>query len=319
MVRVKYITAPQSIKGLDNIFGGWLVRIPFASAPDGEFTALVDTGTAAAAPAFIAALKAEGIKRIDLILISHIHVDHAGALAEVLEAFPGARALCHSGGIRHLVSPERLWESTQKVMSFLAEMYGRPSPVPEEKLTGFSPDSLSSLPKDTLPFEFPEIKAMAVPGHAPHSMFYSLGGYYFIGEAACCTFEWKNRTFFRPATPPRFELPIFLKSIDKLLALPDRPAFAGHNAQSCSSHRLLECSRAQLCRWLELLTPMTEPMPGESESMHLERLLDMLLEKDEELGPIGVWAQNAELDRFFHKNAIIGFVDYIRRSGAASA
>ena len=62
MTKVKYITVPQSIDGLDGIFGGWLVRMPCPEAPDKEFVVLVDVGTAAAAPDFLSALQKEGRK-----------------------------------------------------------------------------------------------------------------------------------------------------------------------------------------------------------------------------------------------------------------
>lgn len=313
MVKVKYIAVPQSIEGLENIFGGWLVRLPCPTAPTGEFVALVDVGTATAAPAFIAALKQEGVERIDLVLISHIHVDHAGALADVLAAYPTARAVCHSRGLAHLANPERLWESTRTVMSVLADMYGRPKPVPPERLVGLSPDEFSTLPPEILPFGFPEIGVMAVPGHSPHSMFYSLGDYYFIGEAASCTFEFQNQVFFRAATPARFELPVFVRSINKLLTLPERPAFAGHSPRPYPSHWLLTRSREQLYRWLDLLAPVALPEPGENQEVHLEHLLELIIREDPDFGPIGVWAA-PKWDRFFHKNSIFGFVDYLRRA-----
>lgn len=313
MNKVKYIAVPQNIDGLDGIFGGWLVRIKCPEAPHGEFVVLVDVGTAAAAGDFVNALQKEGISHIDLILLSHIHVDHAGALADVLEAFPTAKAVCHAKGVRHLVNPERLWKSTKEVMTELAGMYGEPKPVPAEKLIGFSPEELSPLPAETLPFEFPQIEVMAVPGHAPHSLFFSLGGYYFIGEAACCTFEHNERVYFRAATPTRFEMPVFVKSIDKLLSLPQRPAFAGHSPNPYPSAWLLSRSREQLFRWHDLLLPHTCPNDGEDENTYLNRLLDIILKGDADVGPVGVWCVK-KWDAFFHQNSILGFIDYIRRT-----
>lgn len=315
MSKVKYITVPQNIPGLDGIFGGWLVRIKNPEAPHGEFVALVDVGTSAPAGDFVKALQMEGIKHIDLILLSHIHVDHAGALAEVLEAFPAAKAVCHEKGVRHLVNPERLWKSTKEVMTDLADMYGEPKPVPENKLIGFSSETLSPLPACTLPYEFPQLEVMAVPGHAPHSLFFSLGGYYFIGEAACCTFEHNERVYFRAATPTRFELPVFVKSIDKLLNLPQRPAFAGHSPNAYPSAWLLSRSREQLFRWHDLLRPNAWPKQNEDEATYLSRLLDIVLKGDADLGPLGVWCTE-KWDAFFHQNSILGFVDYIRRTEA---
>ena len=317
MTKVKYITVPQSIDGLDGIFGGWLVRMPCPEAPDKEFVVLVDVGTAAAAPDFLSALQKEGIGHIDLILLSHIHVDHAGALAEVLEAYPTAKAICHEKGLRHLVNPERLWESTKEVMTDLAEMYGKPKPVPADKLFGFGPEELAFLPPEVLDFDFPPIGVMSVQGHAPHSMFFSVGGYYFIGEAACCTFEHNDRVYLRTATPPRFEMPVFINSIDKLLSLPQRPAFAGHSAQAYPSSWLLSRSREQLQRWYDLLRPYAWPNKEEAEEAYLKRLLNVILKGDPDVGPVGVWCTE-KWDSFYHENSILGFIDYIRREEQAA-
>ena len=311
MVSVKYITCPQTISELDHIFGGWLLRMPWPAAPNGEFVALVDVGNATPSALFVKELQKE-VEHIDLVLLSHIHVDHAGALADVLQAFPMAKAVCHAKGVKHLVDPSRLWQSTKEVMAELADMYGEPKPIPEDKLIAFSPEELSPLPADTLPYPMPALEVMAVPGHAPHSLFFSLGGYYFIGEAASCTFEHSGTVYFRPTTPPRFEMPIFLKSINKMLNLPQRPAFAGHSNEPYPSQWLLRRSREQLIRWHSLLLPLVEPLPNETEEAHIERMLLAVQNGDADLGPLGIWAPK-KWDIFFHKNSIRGFKGYLER------
>lgn len=313
MPNIKYITIPQSIAGLDTVFGGWLVRIKCPEAPYGEFVTLIDVGTATVAQDFITTLRKEGINHIDLILLSHIHGDHAGALADVLEAFPTAKAVCHTKGTRHLIDPSRLWESTKEVMRDLADMYGEPKPVPEERLIPFSPGELSPLPTNILPYSFPEIQVMTVPGHASHSLFFSVGGYYFIGEAACCTFEYDQQVYFRATTPIRFEMPMFLNSIDKLMLLPERPAFAGHSGIAYPSKWLLLKSREQLLRWHDLLASQAYPKEGEDEEAFLEHLVDTILKDDADTGPLGIWCTK-KWERFFYKNSVSGFLDYIRRN-----
>ena len=308
---VKYITVPQTIEGFEHIFGGWLLRMPWPEAPNGEFVALVDVGNATPSAMFVKALQKE-VKHIDLVLLSHIHVDHAGALADVLEAFPMAKAVCHAKGAKHLIDPSRLWQSTKEVMTKLADMYGEPKAVPEEKLISFSPDELSPLPDNTLPYAMPSVEVMAVPGHAPHSLFFSVGGYYFIGEAASCTFEHNGTVYFRATTPPRFEMPVFLKSINKMLNLPQRPAFAGHSKEAYPSQWLLRRSREQLIRWHSLLLPLVDPLPNETEEAQLDRMLLAIKNGDADLGPLGVWIQK-DWDIFFHKNSIRGFKDYLER------
>lgn len=315
MLSVKYITVPQTVAGLDHIFGGWLLRLPHAPAPNGEFVALVDTGTGTVANEFVEALKNEGINHIDVVLLSHIHLDHSGGLPAVLRAFPSAKVVCHANAVKHLVNPTRLWLSTKEVMRELADMYGEPEPIAPEKIIGFSPDELAPLPAEAFNYPLPLLEVMATPGHAPHSLFFSLGGYYFVGEAACCTFEQAGRVYLRPTTPPRLELPIFLNSQKKILALPERPAFAGHSNAPYPSHWLLQQAQDQLLRWQEILTPLLKPLPQEDDEAHIERMLAALREKDPAMGPRGVWSAE-KWDIFFEKHSVRGFKDFLERSQA---
>lgn len=315
MLSVKYITVPQHVAGLDHIFGGWLLRLPHAPAPGGEFVALIDTGTGTVANEFVTALQNEGISHIDLVLLSHIHLDHCGGLNAVLKAFPTAKAVCHASAVRHLVNPGRLWSSTKEVMRELADMYGEPEPVAPEKIIAFSPEELSPLPAEGFDYPLPLIEVMSTPGHAPHSLLFAVGGYYFVGEAACCTFEHEGRVYLRPTTPPRLELPVFINSQQKILALPERPAFAGHSSAAYPSRWLVQQAQDQLLRWQEILSPLLKPLPQEDDENQIERMLRALREKDPAMGPRGIWACE-KWDIFFEKHSVRGFKDFLERNQA---
>ena len=91
---------------------------------------IVDAGPSATAPQLLAALEDLDIRHLDYILITHIHIDHAGAVAELSRAYPDAAIVCHPAGIPHLEDPVRLWEGSVKTLGDVGKAYGPLQPVP---------------------------------------------------------------------------------------------------------------------------------------------------------------------------------------------
>lgn len=206
-------------------------------------TFIVDPGPGNTAPHLIARLQELGVDRLDLILLTHIHLDHGGAAGQLLDAFPDARIVCHRKAQQHLISPDRLWQGSQQVLGDMAERYGQPLPVAEAALA--SDQDAAALGVDLI----------ETPGHAPHHVCFLHHGTLFVGEAAG-TFQALagGRWYLRPATPPRFKLGVALASLDRLLALdpvPERLAFAHHGLLEGRVTELLRRSREQLQRWVD--------------------------------------------------------------------
>jgi len=116
-----------SLEGFRRFISSWLYRGP-------AFTLLVDPGPLSTIPHLVGELRRLGVGRLDAILLTHIHIDHAGGAGALLREFPEARVICHPEGIRHLIAPEKLWEGSRKVLGKLAEAYGEIVPVPAEKI-----------------------------------------------------------------------------------------------------------------------------------------------------------------------------------------
>jgi glyoxylase-like metal-dependent hydrolase (beta-lactamase superfamily II) len=285
----RLIEIRQDTPGFNPFFGSWVCR--------DDLNLLVDVGPANSADRLIQSLSLLHLIRIDYILITHIHLDHAGALARLLEEYPMARAVCHADAIRHLVNPERLWAGSLKILGDVARAYGPPSPVPREKLIPHTGVNLK------------ELKVIETPGHAIHHLTYSYQERLYAGEAAGNYLNLDGLDYLRPATPPRFFLDVFLKSLDVLSALKDQPIRYAHFGKARSSHAMLSRFRDQLLHWEEIIGESVRQ--GGSSEATIKRSIDLLLENDPNLAAFHSMNSDVQArERMFMYNSIKGFIGF---------
>ncbi len=292
--RLYLITLQPRIDGFDNFLGIWLYT--------GPPRVLVDTGPSATAPQLLDALARIGARRIDYILLTHIHIDHAGGLGEITAAFPEARVIVHSRGIPHLVDPTRLWAGSLKTLGTTAERYGSITAVAEERLAAAED------------LNHPVIEGILTPGHAPHHVSYRLDDLLFAGEAGgVCLAVATGKDFMRPATPPRFRPETALRSIDALLALgPGRIAYSHIGLRDDAPARL-RAHRDQLLHWQAIVADEASQQSAE----HLESAcLQRLLREDpglQGLAQLPMAVQRRETG--FIKNSLRGFLGTFAERG----
>ncbi|MGO8857717.1 MAG: MBL fold metallo-hydrolase [Steroidobacteraceae bacterium] len=105
---------------------------------DDGHAAFVDTGTFFSVPNLLAALAAQGLEvdAVDYILLTHVHLDHAGGVGRLAAALPRARVLVHPRGLSHIVDPSILAAATKAVYgeARFAQEYGEVSGVPPERI-----------------------------------------------------------------------------------------------------------------------------------------------------------------------------------------
>ncbi len=182
--KLSLITLVPPIIGFEDFISVWLYQ--------GEITFMVDVGPVSTANALLDILDQHEIENIDYILLTHLHLDHAGGIGAVTERFPKTPIVCHATGISHLVDPSRLWEGTLKALGSIGEAYGQIQPVPKDRLT------------DSAVFISHELKSINTPGHAQHHVSYRFRNFLFSGEAGGVIFQFATgRPYLRPSTPPR--------------------------------------------------------------------------------------------------------------------
>src|ERR1700748_2401727 len=97
---------------IDTLLGGW-TQITAGYLIEGPAPVLIETGSQTSVPALLNALAEHGVAPNDLagVAVTHIHLDHAGGVGDVAQAFPRATIYVHERGARHLAEPGRLVRS----------------------------------------------------------------------------------------------------------------------------------------------------------------------------------------------------------------
>ena len=282
------IPIKQDRPGFDNFIGSWVYR--------GDRSVVVDVGPSRSVNLLIQSLAELGMEKVDFVLLTHIHVDHAGGLAEFLRFFPMARVICHSKAISHLMDPTKLWLGTQKALGELALTYGPVSPVKKDRLI---PHTEAHVPG---------LEIVETPGHAPHHLSYVYERNLFAGEAGGIYLTVDGLEYLRPATPPVFFLKEFAESIDRLILHGDFPMFYGHFGKAETSRPMLQRARDQLLFWEKIVS---EESSRSGENV-MERCLERLLAEDPELKAFPrMTREDQARERFFSINSIKGYLEYL--------
>jgi glyoxylase-like metal-dependent hydrolase (beta-lactamase superfamily II) len=263
---------------------------------------LVDPGPTSTVELLIDTLRKIGVRKLDYILLTHIHIDHAGGTKEVLDAFPDARVYCHQTGKKHIINPGKLWQGSVKVLGDVAELYGEPGPVPQENMA-----TVSELGERG-------IVVIPTPGHAVHHVAFLRDDILFIGEAFGTRVPLASgRRYARPATPPRFFFDAAVGALDGLLELESEPkkvAFA-HYGLSEGTFEWCKLAREQLGLWVDVVRELYAEGADELES----RVFERLMEKDTMYGQ-GLFDELPEdikkRERSFLGNTVDGLLGYIK-------
>jgi glyoxylase-like metal-dependent hydrolase (beta-lactamase superfamily II) len=278
------------LPGFDDFIGAWVVTGPPAI--------LVDVGPAASVTALVESLAALRIERLGAILLTHIHIDHAGGAGALCRFFPDAPVVCHRAAHRHLVDPTRLWQGSLETLGDTARAYGPIGAVPAERLV------------DAESFHDFGVEVLMTPGHAPHHVSFRIGDRLFAGEAGGVFLDRGGEPYLRPATPPRFFLETSLESLDRLRAVDHAILCYGHFGASRNGPAMLAAHRRQLLDWAETIEEITRGLPAEADP--LESCLARLLETDPLLAGLRYFPPDVRRRELgFLRNSVCGFLGYL--------
>ncbi|MCX7673839.1 MAG: MBL fold metallo-hydrolase, partial [Thiobacillaceae bacterium] len=278
--------------------------------------AVIDTGTQHSVTTILQALDALGIDpaAVDYVLLTHVHLDHAGAAGALMRALPAARLVVHPRGARHMIDPAKLVAGATAVYgeARFRALYGEIVPVPAERVQEADDGQVVELHGRPL-------ICYDAPGHARHHLVFHdpASGGVFTGDAFGLSyreFDVDGRAFVFPTTTPvQFDPAAMHATIDRILALKPRAAYLTHfgrvtelprlaaelhaliDAHVALAESLREAGAARHIRLVEgLRALLTERLRAHGCRLSAERI-EALLAHDIELNAQGleVWLDQA--------------------------
>jgi glyoxylase-like metal-dependent hydrolase (beta-lactamase superfamily II) len=273
-------------RGTERVIGSYLLE-----TRDGP--ALFDCGPTTCVPRLKERLRERGVELRDLrhLLLSHIHLDHAGAAGTLVREHPTLQVHVSEIGAPHLVDPARLERSARRLYGDeFDELWGELAPVPDVNVHAAGPEVVG-------------LECFPSPGHAPHHVCYLDGdGTLYAGDAAGVRIR-PSRSVLPPTPPPDADVTAWNATIDEIeRRAPERLALV-HFGVAEDPERHLGELRARLEHW------SARVRDGVDEAGFVAAAEEELAEDGEPVGlyeqAMPFWQSYAGLSRYWEKQAAL--------------
>ena len=211
--------------------------------------AFVDVGTNFSVPGLLAALSGLGLahEAVDYVIVTHVHLDHAGGAGEMMRLLPHAKLVVHPRGARHMIDPRRLWAGATAVYGdeVMRRNYGTLVPVDGARVIE-APDGF------TLELGGRPLRFLDTPGHARHHfcIWDEASRSMFTGDTFGLAYRElasdRGRFVMPTTTPVQFEPEALVASIDRLVAHQPQAMLLTHYSRVTEIERLAGELRHQI-------------------------------------------------------------------------
>jgi glyoxylase-like metal-dependent hydrolase (beta-lactamase superfamily II) len=274
--------------------------------------AIIDPGPASTLSTLREELHSHGVAVADLnaILLTHIHLDHAGATGSLVRENPRLVVYVHKLGAPHMADPSKLLASAARLWpDTLHQLFGETLPVPAESLQILEGGEVLALGARKL-------DVLYTPGHASHhvSYFDDSEGLAFVGDTTGIRIE--NGPYILPATPPPdIDLGIWDTSLAAILARRPARLFLTHFGYSKNPAAHIAAFQERLHRWSDVAEECLRASPSEAAAQDAF-VAKSRAEMEERLGSVEAehHAFTAGLDLSF-----LGLARYLRKRAATTA
>ncbi len=282
--------AADGITGVDTFMAG-KTRVTSAYLLSAAEPALVETGPTTSVDAVKAGLASLGLGPEDLahIVVTHIHLDHAGGVGTLSMSFPRATVWVHDRGAPHLADPTKLVDSAGRLYGRerLRELFGPVEPVSTDRLRPLGEGDKVELGDRRL-------DVMYTPGHASHhiALADSLSGAVFTGDAL--GIHLPDVRVLRPATPPPdVDVERGLESIERIADRTETLLLFSHFGPVSEVKELCSIASSRLRRWADIVREALD------ETDDIDRITELLERRTaDEFEPALSEAQTPDLDRY---------------------
>ena len=212
--------------------------------------AFIDCGTSYTVPAMLATLKQAGLtpEQVDWLILTHVHLDHAGGAGALMQELPNARLHVHSRGARHMIEPSRLIAGATAVYgeAEIARSYGTILPVPAERV-------VEARDGEVLELAGRPLLCIDSPGHARHHqvIWDERSRSWFTGDAFGISYrELDNAAgdpfIFPTSSPVQFDPEAMRASIERMLEYQPQALYLTHYGRVEQVSRLAEDMFSQI-------------------------------------------------------------------------
>ncbi|HEY6896061.1 MAG TPA: MBL fold metallo-hydrolase [Rhodocyclaceae bacterium] len=230
----------HGIYAIDAHYGAPLIAAVHLIVENGR-VALVDTGHNPAVPQVLAQMAGLGLHReqVDYIILTHVHLDHAGAAGTLMQHFPNAQLVVHPRGARHMIDPSKLAAATREVYGEekTLELYGELVPVAAERVIEAGHEKAVSLAGR-------QLQLFDAPGHAKHHITIrdERTGHFFTGDTFGLSYrhlDANGRAFVFPTTTPsQFDPAALHATVDLIAGYQPEALYFTHYSQARDVPRL---------------------------------------------------------------------------------
>lgn len=215
---------------------------------DARLPVVIETSAAAVSDQVIGALRSSGVDTIAFIVVTHVHLDHAGGAGLLAKEFPEAVVVVHEEGVRHMIDPSRLQASAARVFGEeeMLRHWGRLAPVPNDRILVVTDGEMLDLGDRTL-------DVIYSPGHAKHhiALLDSENGGVFLGDSAgiyLSDFGYQTPS----APPPDLDPDLAIRSLGRILERDPTVAYFTHFGPGEGVAHLLATASEQYKTWGEV-------------------------------------------------------------------
>ncbi len=219
--------------------------------------AFIDVGTNYSVPRLLSALHEKGLApdTVDYVILTHVHLDHAGGAGLLMRKLPNARAVVHPRGARHMIDPSKLVAGATAVYgeAEIQRSYGELVPIDESRVDVADDGYVINLAAR-------ELVCLDTPGHAKHhmSIYDARSRAFFPGDTFGLSyreFDTDQGAFILPTTTPvQFDPEALHASIDRMLGYSPQQMFLTHYSRVDQVPKLADDMHARIDEMVSIAT-----------------------------------------------------------------
>ncbi len=292
-----------------------LIDTRFSATPEavgvylllGERPGLIESGPASTAGNVVDGIRAAGIDpdEVQIIAVTHIHLDHAGGAGALARQLPNAHVYVHPIGAPHLIDPSRLLASAGRLYGDdLERLFGQTLPVPESRVHVLQDNDVIAVGSRRL-------TAFDTPGHARHHHAYwdPASGDMFTGDVAGVALP-GSRYVRAPTPPPELDVPAWQNSLRRIRALVPARLLLTHFGPHEWAQELLEQLEERLLEGVE--TVRVDLGEGLRDGAITDHMRDLALQQIESRDGPGAGARYEVIMPI--RQSVLGLIRYVEKS-----